>query len=281
MGQRLGHRPGLDGVRALAIGGVMGLHAIARVFPAGLFGVDIFFVLSAFLITTLIIEELDDRHGQFSFRSFYARRALRLGPALLLWLALIAAPTAVAIHESDRIGLSTFVSLFYLGDLTPALGWHMGSAYQHVWSLAIEEQFYALWPAALLLLYARRIPANVVSVSLGAAVVIAFASMHAFSTNYFLPTGHLVALTAGCVAAYLFKRGHRGRLETIIRNQVLGGLLIVTLCLAFVAYRSASDNLGFVVQAAICAGTAALILHLCWSEGHSIASRLMTLPPVL
>ena len=111
--------------------------------------------------------------------------------------------------------------------------------------------------------------------------MIAFASVHAFSTNYFLPTGHLVALTSGCVAAYLFKRGHRQRLETIIRHQVLGVSLIVTPCIAFIGYRSASENLGFIVQAAVCAATAVLILHLCWSEHHGIASRLMTLPPVL
>ena len=72
--------------------------------------------------------------------------ALRLGPALLLWLAAVAAPTAVVLHEAAKIPIATLVSLFYVGDFTIAAGGDIGTSHTHIWSLAIEEQFYSVWP---------------------------------------------------------------------------------------------------------------------------------------
>jgi peptidoglycan/LPS O-acetylase OafA/YrhL len=78
----LGNQPGLDGIRAIGIVAVMGLHAIDRLFPGGNLGVDVFFVLSAFLITSLILRELDENDGRFRFAAFYWRRAFRLARIL-------------------------------------------------------------------------------------------------------------------------------------------------------------------------------------------------------
>ena len=96
-----GHVKALDGVRGIAIGSVMLLHSAQAYFPGGAVGVDLFFALSAYLITSLILQETSDNRGRFSFASFYARRALRLGPALVIWLAIVAAPTAVVVGEAD------------------------------------------------------------------------------------------------------------------------------------------------------------------------------------
>src|SRR3954453_7018794 len=101
--QPLGHVAALDGGRAIAIAAVIGLHAWDRVFPAGALGVDVFFVLSAFLISSLIIGEAGRQSGRFDFVQFYGRRAFRLLPALFVWLALVATPTAIAVHEQSSI----------------------------------------------------------------------------------------------------------------------------------------------------------------------------------
>src|SRR5207244_12006457 len=90
MPTRLGYRPSLDGIRGLAIASVVGFHAFGHP-SGGYLGVDLFFVLSGFLITTLLLEERHER-GRVSLRAFYARRALRLLPALVVML-----PTAVAV----------------------------------------------------------------------------------------------------------------------------------------------------------------------------------------
>lgn len=114
---RLGTRPALDGVRATAIIAVMGLHADARIAPGGWLGVDLFFVLSAFLISSLIMNEVAMHPGGwFDFGGFYWRRFFRLAPALLLWLATLAPLTALATHEGSKIPASTILSLFYFGD---------------------------------------------------------------------------------------------------------------------------------------------------------------------
>jgi peptidoglycan/LPS O-acetylase OafA/YrhL len=279
-GRRLGHRPALDGVRALAIVGVMGLHALDRVFRGGFFGVDIFFVLSAFLITTLIVEEINAR-DRFSFASFYARRALRLGPALLLWLAVVAAPTAIVLHQGSTIPLATLVSLFYVGDFAVAAGAHIGDAYTHIWSLAIEEQFYAIWPGLLVFVVAKRPRISGRTIAILSAVVIAvsLSSAHFFASNYFLPTGHLIPLFAGCLAAYAFARD-KHQIRRLLQRQSVGLLCVVALVLAIVGYRTVGADAGTLIQAAVAVATAILILHLCWRE-RGVIRALFSSPPAL
>jgi peptidoglycan/LPS O-acetylase OafA/YrhL len=85
---RMGYQPGLDGIRAVAVLGVLFYHAGFEWFPGGFLGVDVFFVLSGFLITSIILEEYD-RTGRIDFKQFYLRRARRLLPALFLMLAVV------------------------------------------------------------------------------------------------------------------------------------------------------------------------------------------------
>ena len=155
--ERLGYRPALDGLRAVAILSVMAGHTWGWLLPGGFVGVDIFFVLSGFLITTLLLEERE-RTGRISLRLFYARRALRLLPALaalvvavVIWI-LLTSPTPL--REATIHGLPAVV--FYVSNLVWGL-WHVNlGLFGHTWSLSLEEQFYVMWPAVLLALLSFR-----------------------------------------------------------------------------------------------------------------------------
>ena len=149
-GFRLGYCPGLDGLRGIAILAVVMFHARLAYWQMGYIGVHLFFSLSGFLITSLLVEEWD-RFQALAIGRFYLRRILRLFPALVLMLAvfvgfrLLAAPReagAEALREAAT-------ALFYASNWVCVLGPQRPYFLAHTWSLAIEEQFYLLWPLAL------------------------------------------------------------------------------------------------------------------------------------
>jgi peptidoglycan/LPS O-acetylase OafA/YrhL len=153
----LGHRPGLDGFRAIAVTFVLLHHTIDMLVPrwegwfrGGFLGVDLFFVLSGFLITTLLLERYE-QHESHPLRSFYARRALRLLPAVAAFLVV---NVLLALVEGDDVGpaISSFAIVFsYTTNWAMLFGWgELSPHLTHLWSLAIEEQFYAVWPLLLL-----------------------------------------------------------------------------------------------------------------------------------
>ncbi|MEV0648935.1 SGNH hydrolase domain-containing protein [Phytomonospora sp. NPDC050363] len=147
----------IQGLRAVAVGLVVLSHAGVRAVSGGFVGVDVFFVISGFLITSLLVRELSDVGG-LSFRRFYARRALRLLPAAT---AVIVATLAGARLFLSRLRFDEYVgdalgSLFYVENVRLASAGtdylSQGappSPFQHFWSLAVEEQFYVLWPLLL------------------------------------------------------------------------------------------------------------------------------------
>ncbi|WP_426595148.1 acyltransferase family protein [Cellulomonas sp. McL0617] len=154
---RMPHLRGLDGIRALAVAGVVVYHLGTPWMRGGFLGVDVFFVLSGYLITTLILDEVE-RTGRFSFRHFYLRRARRLLPALAVLLLAVAGVGLVLRSEAGEVR----------GDIVAAVGyasnwWQIAAdrsyfelvsrppLLQHLWSLAIEEQFYLVFPLVALL----------------------------------------------------------------------------------------------------------------------------------
>jgi peptidoglycan/LPS O-acetylase OafA/YrhL len=201
----------LDGIRGLAILAVLGFHFAFEFAPGGAFGVDVFFVLSAFLITSMLARE-QQRTGFIDFTSFYVRRGARLVPALLVFLVFVALPVSAVIGTLNDAPLSSVVVLFYLSDFARAMG-VLPEPWGHTWSLAVEEQFYLVWPALLLLLLVRRrsrLAMIGVVIFLFAAVITTVTYVWlGDGTNYFLPTGHLPALATGCLAAFLFHRHER------------------------------------------------------------------------
>ncbi|HEX8161038.1 MAG TPA: acyltransferase [Pyrinomonadaceae bacterium] len=211
-GFRLGYRPALDGVRGVSILAVMYFHGggswIGR---GGFLGVDIFFTLSGFLITTLLVEEWEQA-GTISLANFYARRALRLLPALLAVIAACLAAVALfpPAEGAAAAGREILVAL-YLSDwlkVYPPLF--------HTWSLSIEEQFYMAWPLLLFGMLWLRL-SRPVMIALVAAGVAAIALHRAALWHGLAGTERYAVYTrldaradsllVGCIAGLLLSSG--------------------------------------------------------------------------
>jgi len=157
-GVRLPYAPGLDGLRALAVIAVLLYHAGLAWIPGGFLGVEIFFVISGYLITALLLAEWRQR-GSIDLKNFWLRRARRLLPALYVLLvvtlayAVLFLPEEVAGLRGDVLAALGYVTNWYLvlghESYFEAIG--RPSLLKHLWSLAVEEQFYLLWPPVLAL----------------------------------------------------------------------------------------------------------------------------------
>lgn len=178
---RLSYIPPLDGLRGFAVLAVMLYHlempfGSLMLFGGGMMGVDIFFVLSGFLITSLLMQEWSGS-GSIDMRRFYQRRALRLLPAVVFLLLALATTLAIAAlvsdraHNEARAALKNIPSaLFYFANWVEALQlWDMGLI-RMTWSLSIEEQFYLVWPFLLRFLLGRGVrPSRLLALTLSAA----------------------------------------------------------------------------------------------------------------
>lgn len=147
--------PGLDGIRAIAVLAVMAFHAFPvnakpAYIAAGFYGVDVFFVLSGFLITTLLLTE-HDRTGRIAFVRFYMRRFARLMPPLLLLLLAYIAVAPLIWPNYDGHLRDAGIAAVYFSDYARAI-WRLPDYIKHTWSLSVEEHFYLLWPLAILFL---------------------------------------------------------------------------------------------------------------------------------
>ncbi len=238
-GVRPERAPFLDGVRALAVLAVMAYHSgVPGLATGGYLGVDAFFVLSGLLITHLLLGEASTE-GRIGLLRFWAARARRLFPGLVLMLVVVDVYVAAVAHPGQYPG--------FRGDAFSVLGyvsnWHfisVGSNYfassaspsllTHTWSLAIEEQFYVVWPLVVVLLVRRRAPdarggANAVlrvsilgALASAAVMALRFAAGAAPSALYYGTATHAQCILVGAVlAAGLHRFGH-GRLLTEPRH---------------------------------------------------------------
>ena len=237
--RRSAYRPEIDGLRALAVLAVVIFHAFPGVLPGGFVGVDVFFVISGFLISGIIRRAVDDR--AFSLVDFYARRLRRILPALLVVLVacLLAGYAFWLADEWQALGRHTFAgALFHanvalaaepdggyfraLGQSTPLL---------HLWSLGVEEQFYLVWPLlfAALVRWTRWPVAGVVAV-LAASFALNLAWLpDAPADTYYLPFTRLWELLVGAALVGLHQPLGRKSAEAA----ALAGLgLIAVACVA-------------------------------------------------
>jgi peptidoglycan/LPS O-acetylase OafA/YrhL len=212
---RLGHRRALDGVRGLAILLVLLYHVSMSTFGGGFIGVDLFFVLSGFLITSLLLEEWRDT-GSISLGSFYARRALRLLPALIVVLLAMIAVSALTEPPKAAAAMRTsaLMTFFYSANWFLAFKAYPRGELSPTWSLSVEEQFYLVWPVLLVMLLRmgcsrRAIGGVVVALLLASAAARAFlwVTTRDFERVMFGTDTHADGLLAGVLAALLVADG--------------------------------------------------------------------------
>lgn len=256
----MGFVPGLDGIRAIAVLGVLVFHGSAQWLPGGFLGVDVFFVLSGFLISTILLDQLGNR-GWIDFRVFYIHRARRLLPALLAMLAMSAVLIAIFAHDAAAQFRRTVVpSLLYVAnwafindDLSYFEAIGRPAVLQHLWSLAIEEQFYLLWPLVLLLIYRRRGRAGVGRVAFGVAVAstLLMAVLSVMwnmpgasdaSRLYFGTDTHAMSLLVGAALAAVYRPGAMPRHLPMVRRLALTGVGLVALAAVLLAYFQVTED---------------------------------------
>ena len=206
------YRPDIDGLRAIAVIAVLAFHAFPTFAESGFVGVDIFFVISGYLISTIIVQALED--GTFTFREFYARRIRRILPALNLiliftyilgwWVLLAEEFKQLSKHILSSV---VFVSNFVLRN---DLGYFDNSAESkpllHLWSLAIEEQFYLIWPFLLWVAWKRKFNLLGVAFSLGLlSLILSVVGTHKYpQATFYFPHTRCWELLFGSVLAISF-----------------------------------------------------------------------------
>jgi len=228
------YRADLDGLRGIAILAVLGFHAFPSWAPGGFVGVDVFFVLSGYLITGIILEQL--RGSTFTLADFYVRRVRRLFPSLAVVLAACLVFGCFALLPEELKDLGKHVGAAAAFVLNFAV-WREGGYFDtaaslnpvlHLWSLGIEEQFYLAWPLALLLLW--RWPRILVG-ALGALVAASFTLNILFLHTdprgaFFLPVTRFWELGLGCLVAVTGLRAHR-LMPVLGVGLILGAVLLL------------------------------------------------------
>jgi peptidoglycan/LPS O-acetylase OafA/YrhL len=280
----LPYRGDIDGLRALSILLVVAYHAQPWLVPGGFIGVDIFFVISGFLITRIILTE--DQAGHFSSLQFYARRIRRIFPALIVVLAVtyligwfVLLPDGFALlGKSTAAGVAFISNLFQLsqtGYFAPDAG---DNPLLHLWSLGIEEQFYIFWPLLLLALVAtkrRRLWIVIIAVT-SFAVSLAILLGHK-EWSFYSPISRAWELLAGGILAnWLFESGEAKTPRLPLGQDVLASIGIVAIAAASVALNKESLFPGIYALAPV--GGAVLIIL---SPGSALNRVLLSSRPMI
>jgi peptidoglycan/LPS O-acetylase OafA/YrhL len=228
----LGYLPGLDGLRAVSVLAVLAFHHYfigghePGFAPGGFLGVEVFFVVSGYLITALLLAERR-KAGRISLKRFWVRRARRLLPALFVMLAvvvlyaLVFLPDSINKLKSDSIAAITYTSNWWLVISHQSYASEAGrpALLKHLWSLAIEEQFYLLWPPLLILglrkVGRKRTLGIMLGVALASTILMAIVATGSINRAYYSLDTRLSGLMLGSAMAFFFApyqiRGRPGR----------------------------------------------------------------------
>ncbi len=280
---RVRYRSDIDGLRAVAVVPVVIFHVAQSFLRGGYVGVDIFFVISGYLISAYVFAELDA--GRFSLARFYERRIRRILPAYFAVLVFVTAvvlvkflPTEAASYGRSLAAAVASATNVYFWETT---GYFALAAEEmpllHTWSLAVEEQFYLVFPLLMILLHrhARRwtVPAIGVLLALSLALSIPGASLYPSATFYLLPTRAWELLLGSVLAAGILPPPRAQGLR-----DALGALGLVLIAAAMVLYTAETPFPGLAALPP-CLG-AALILY-AGQGGPYLVGRLLSLPPLV
>jgi peptidoglycan/LPS O-acetylase OafA/YrhL len=292
---RLGYQPSIDGLRAVSVVAVVLYHADVGWMPGGFLGVEVFFVVSGFLITSLLVEE---RHhsGAISLRQFWTRRGRRLLPALYLLLAVVSVASLLVYRDAaGRMGGDVLSAVFYVHNW-----WQIAQdqsyfaqagrppLLQHLWSLSIEEQFYLLFPPLLALALARFVRNRVVWVLVGLALAssvwmaILYEPFTDPSRVYYSTFTRASGLLLGAVLALVWAPWRtRGRAAPSAGPALnVAGVLGLALIAWFFTRVNAFDPFiyrgGFLLLDLVCLVVIAVLVHPAASIG-----RVLGLPPLV
>lgn len=275
------YRPEIDGLRAVAIVPVILFHLGAGWLPGGYLGVDVFFVISGFLITSILLREMTA--GQFSFKRFWARRVRRIMPALLLVTAATLGAAWILVFPPDRPAIgrqaaATLVSVanFYF--------WRFASDYWgpqaedspflHAWSLAVEEQFYVFFPVLLSLLvrwFPRRIVVGLLAIlAVSLCLFIYGVQARPSATFYLLPTRAWELATGAVLAAVI--HGRKGSVVALPGAAILAGAGLVATVASYFVVPVLS------VWAVVPVIGAALVI---WCGQNGLTKALLSLPALV
>lgn len=272
------YRADIDGLRAIAVIAVVAFHAFPGVLPGGFIGVDIFFVISGYLISTIVFSNLEQ--SRFSVRDFYVRRIRRIFPALIVvliasllfgWYALL--PGEFARFGKHVAGGAAFISNFVFlkesgyFDTTAAT-----KPMLHLWSLAIEEQFYLFWPLLVAYVWRRRfnfLKLTALVAVLSFAVNIYLAS-HKPITAFYSPLSRFWELMIGGVLAYITL--HKPQLNRGLQNtrSVLG---VVLLAVGFACINTGREFPGWWALAPTLAGFLIISAGSSWFNRAILSNR--------
>jgi len=277
--QQIIYRTDIDGLRAIAVLGVLLFHAGVPAMHGGFVGVDVFFVISGYLITGIIIDGC--RNGDFSFFEFYGRRARRILPALTLVLACSLAAGWFILLPPDYEALSrqAVASALFVPNI---LFWSEAGYFDHaaiskpllhLWSLGIEEQFYLFWPLILVAVASKR------KLSVGLLILIMSCSfaicVHLTATSsesaFFLLPSRVWELSLGALIAHAGQMGIRRSIRST--SAILG---LVAIAAATVLLQSDKHFPGY-VAALPALGTAAVI----WAGRDTIVARTLSWRPIV
>lgn len=258
------YRADIDGLRAIAVVSVLGYHAFPTVIPGGFIGVDIFFVISGFLISSIIICNL--QHENFLFLEFYGRRIKRIFPALLLvlWSCLLFGYAVLTPDELTQLGKHVAGGSGFIANivLMKESGYFNSTAEAkpllHLWSLGIEEQYYILWPLILWFGWQKRLGllTIIVALTLGSFLLNIVRVEHHPVGTFYLPQTRVWELMIGSIAAYVSLQQKQG--EHTIQDALLSRLKNLRLSLPNIPILSA-PNLWSIVGVSLIVLSLALI----------------------
>ena len=297
--RRFGHVVALDGLRGVAVTLVVLFHFVGHsAFGGGWDGVDVFFVLSGFLITGLLTTE-HQRSGRVAVGRFLGRRAVRLVPALLLMLAVWVLMLAL-VHDQGWFGATPARSsagqpvdplpaltgvasaLLFVGNWDVVLG-GMAAPIEHLWSLAVEGQFYLLWPPVAMILlrltsHRRLVVTSALAIGSAALPLLYWDGGAGAERIYFGTDTRAVELLAGALAAWFWQAGHPRTRAARLGCQVGGWVgLLTVLAIAVHPPSQLPKSLASALVLAVAAG----LLILALLEGEPTLTRLLCVRPLL